>query len=46
MCDLENSDPNDVPRLSVSPTDPRLYLAGALALPLATLPANVELAEA
>ena len=45
MCDLENSDPNDVSRPSVSPTDRRLFLAGALALPLATIPANVELAE-
>ena len=46
MCDLENSDPNDVSRPSVSPTDWRLFLAGALALTLATIPANVELAEA
>jgi hypothetical protein len=46
MCDLENSDPNDVSRSSVSPADRRLFLAGALALTLATIPANVELAEA
>ena len=30
---------------SVAPTDWRLFLAGTLALPLATIPANVELAE-
>ena len=46
MWDLENSDPNDVSRPSVSTTDRRLFLAGVLALPLATIPANVELAEA
>lgn len=46
MCDLENYDPNDVSRPSVSPTDWRLFLAGELALPLATAPDNVELAEA
>ena len=46
MCDLENCDPNDVSRPSVSATDRRLFLAGALALPLATILANVELAEA
>ena len=46
MCDLENSDPNDVSRPSVSPTDRRSFLAGALALTLAAIPANVELAEA
>ena len=46
MCDLENSDPNDVSRPSVSPIDRRVFLAGALALSLATIPANVELAEA
>ena len=40
--DLEDCDPNDVSRPSVSPTDRRLFLAGALPLPLA----NVELAEA
>ena len=43
---LENSDPNDVSRSSASPADRRLFLAGALALTLATIPANVELAEA
>ena len=46
MCDLENCDPNDLSRPSVSPTDRRLFLAGALALPLATILANVYLAEA
>ena len=46
MCDLENCDPNDLSRPSVSPTDRRLFLAGALALPLATILANVDLAEA
>jgi hypothetical protein len=46
MCDLENSDPNDLSRPSLSPTDWRLSLAGTLALTLATIPANVELAEA
>ena len=42
---LENSVPNDVSLSSVSPADRRLLLAGALALTLATIPANVELAE-
>ena len=46
MCDLENCDPNDLLRPSVSPTDRRLFLAGAIALPLATILANVDLAEA
>ena len=46
ICDLENSDSNDVSQPSVSPIDRRLSLAGALALSLATIPANVELAEA
>ena len=46
MCDLENSDPNDVSRPSVSPIDRQLFLADALALPLATIPANVKLGEA
>jgi carboxymethylenebutenolidase len=46
MCDLENCDPNDVSRPSVSPADRWLFLAGALALTLATILANVELAEA
>ena len=41
MCDLENCDPNDLSRPSVSPTDRRLFLAGALALPLATIIAIV-----
>ena len=40
--DLEDCDPNDVSRPSASPTDRRLFLAGALSLPLT----NVELAEA
>jgi hypothetical protein len=40
MCDLENCDPNDLSRPSVSPTDRRLFLAGTLALPLATILAN------
>ena len=44
--DLENCDPNDVSRPSVSPTDLWLFLAGALALPLAIILANVEFAEA
>ena len=46
MYDLENSDSNDVSRPSVSPIDRRLFLADTLALSLATVPANVELAEA
>ena len=46
MCDLENSDPSDVSRPSASPIDRWLFLAGALALTLATIPANVELAKA
>ena len=46
MFDLENSDPNDMSRPPVSRTGRRLFLAGALALKLATIPANVELAEA
>ena len=46
MCDLENSNPNDVSRSSVSSADRRLFLAGTLALTLATIPANIELAEA
>ena len=46
MCDLENSDPNYVSRPSVSPTDRRVLLPGALALTLATIPANIELAGA
>ncbi|MFL2842187.1 MAG: hypothetical protein ACJ0BH_05930 [Candidatus Puniceispirillaceae bacterium] len=46
ICDLENSDSNDVSQPSVSPIDRRFSLAGALALSLATIPANVELAEA
>ena len=44
MYDLENFDPNVVSRSSVSPADRRLFLAGALALTLATITANVELA--
>ena len=44
MCDLENCGPNDLSRPSVSSTDRRLFLAGALALPLATILANVDLA--
>ena len=44
--DLENYDPNDVSRPSASPTDQRLFLAGALTLTLATILANVELAKA
>ena len=46
MCDLENSDPNDVSRPSVSPINRRLFLADALALLRATIPANVEPAQA
>ena len=46
MYDLENPDPNDVSRSPLSPADRRLFLAGALTLTLATIPANVELAEA
>jgi len=46
MCDLENSDPNDVSRPSASPTDWQLFLAVTLAVPLAAIPANAELAEA
>ena len=42
MCDLENSGPNDVSRPSVLPTDRWLFLAGALTLSLAAIPANVE----
>lgn len=45
-CDLENCDPNDLSRPSVSPTDRRLFLAGAMALPIAKILANVDLAEA
>jgi hypothetical protein len=43
---LENSDHNDVSRSFVSPADRRLFVAGVLARTLATIPANVELAEA
>jgi hypothetical protein len=46
MCDLENSDPNDVSRPSVSLTDWQLVLAGTLALLLAAIPAHVKLAKA
>ena len=46
MYDLENSDPNDVSRSSASPADRQLFLAGALALKLATITADVELAKA
>ena len=46
MYNLENSDPNVVSQSSASPADRRLFLAGALALTLAAIPANVELAEA
>ena len=46
MCDLKNSDPSDVSRPSLSPTDRRLFLAGALTLTLTAIPANVELAKA
>ena len=42
MYDLDNPDPNDVSRSSVLPADRRLFLAGALPLPLT----NIELAEA
>ena len=45
-CNLENSDPNNVSWPSISPTDQRFFLAGALALTLANIPANVELVEA
>ena len=45
-CNVENSDPNDVSQASVLPIDRRLFLAGALALSLATISANVELAKA
>ena len=46
MCNLENCDPNDVPRPSVPPTDRQLFLADALALTLGTVLANVKLVEA
>ena len=46
MCDLENSGPNDVSRPLIPPTDRWLFLAGALALTLAAIPANVEAAKA
>jgi hypothetical protein len=46
MYDVENPNFNDVSRSSLAPADRRLFLAGALALTLATIPANVELAEA
>ena len=46
MCDLENCASNDLSQPSVSPTDRRLFLSGAVALSLATILANVDLAEA
>jgi carboxymethylenebutenolidase len=45
MGDLENYDPNDLSRPSVSPTDRRLFLASALAPPLATILANGDEAK-
>jgi carboxymethylenebutenolidase len=46
MCDLETCNPNDPRRPAVSATDRRLFLAGAMALPLATILGHVDLAEA
>jgi len=46
MCDLENCYTHDLSRPSVSPTDRRLFLAGAMALPIVKILANVDLAEA
>jgi len=46
MCDLNNCNPNTGPRPTVSATDRRLFLAGAMALPLATILAHVDLAHA
>ena len=46
VCDLEDCDLNDVSRPWASPTDRRLFFAGALALPLADVLANVELSKA
>lgn len=46
MCDLENYNPNDAFWPSVSKTNQWVFLAGALALPLATIVANVGIARA
>ena len=46
MCDLENCDLNDASQSSISQTNQRLFLAGVLALTLATIAANVEIASA
>ena len=46
VCDLENCDPNDVWRLTISPNDRPLALADALVLPLINILANVQVAEA
>ena len=46
MCDLNNCNTHAGPKPIVSATERRLFLAGAMALPLATILAHVELAHA
>jgi carboxymethylenebutenolidase len=46
MCDLDNCNPRAGGKPRVSAQDRRLFLAGALALPLATILADIDLARA
>ena len=46
MCDMKNCNPHAGPKPIVSANDRRLFLAGAMALPLATILAHVDLAHA
>ena len=46
MCDIENCHPQGSNRPTVSASDRRLFMQGLMALPLATIPADVDLAHA
>ena len=46
MCDLNNCNPHAGSKPIVSATERRLFLAGAMALPIATILAYVDLAHA
>ena len=46
MCDIDNCNPQGSDRPTVSASDRRLFMQGSMALPLATIPADVDLAHA
>ena len=46
MCDIENCNPQGSDRPTVSASDRRLFMQGLMALPLATILADVDLAHA